>query len=101
MTQRLLLGRVNRFARPAKIGRGYAAHLDEDKDIPATANEIDLAPVDEEVAVKNAVPMPAQKSSGNALTIVPRLLRRFQDRRRNTLVSGETLGDELHKGRER
>ncbi len=98
--QRLFLLRADRLARPAKVGIGPRAHLDEGEDFSVTADEIDLAAGNQEIAVEDAVPVAAQERRRNALTIRARFLRRRQRRRRRIRGSVENLADELQKGRE-
>ncbi len=98
--ERFLFLCADRFPRSAEIGVGTRAHLDKGEDFSVAANEIDLAAGDQEIAIENAIPVPAQKRRGDALTIGARLLRRCQRRRRRARGSVESLADELQKGRE-
>ena len=95
-----LLASIDGFGGTAEVGGGAGADLDEDEDVAMAADEVDLAILGQIIAVEDAVAVAAKEGGGDALTIIPDLLRRREGRRRCTRGSVENRGDEWQKGRE-
>jgi hypothetical protein len=100
VAQGLLLGRVNRLGGLAEGGSGAGADLDKGEDFTVTTDEIDLAPLGLEIAIKHAVTLTATESRSDPLTVGANFTRRRQLWRWRMLVSAQTFADGLQKGRD-
>ena len=86
MAKGVLFVGADAFHGTPKIVAAAGAYLDKNQQFPMTANQVDFSARGAVVAIKDAIPMAAQKSGGNPLTVGTRLRRRRQPGRRRAIA---------------
>ncbi len=76
-----LLRGIDRLDGTPKIGASPRAYLDKSKNLPPSANQVDLPPFRLVIAIKDAIAIPSHKGGRHLLTIAPDFRRRRQPRR--------------------
>ena len=95
VTEGFLLVGADGLDGATEVIAGAGADFDEDEGVLVATDQVDFAADDEVVFSEDFVAVASQKSRGNALTIVPDLLRCRQRRRRRARGSVETIYDGL------